>query len=583
MNNSIQAAAKKMAALIGAGALAISPVAATINMTTVTAFADKNTDTADTKVSTKIKGLDAGVKVYAYQIIKANYDSGFTGYDFVNADVATVLGKTDAGADITVSNIGDSGVLTKAKVDALATAILSTNGSLSTLTSTTATAGDDGVATLSLGAGTYVVLVSDESNATHVYNPIVISNAYASQAITVDGTQYAADTLVPGVLSYDGTYYSDGTTAKKTNIDITKQIAQADDQKGQVTNKDTGDYAHGDDLQVGDTGHFTITTQIPLYSDAYKAKTLHFDVVDNQEDGKFSAASNIVVKVGDANAIAGTDYTLNATGTVTDGKFTGDATDAATKGIDFQVVFTDTFIKANIGKPVVITYDSVLQAGADQKLEANEDTATVTYTNDVFEHQTSDSDTVYEYSFPITVLKTDQDGAAITGDKNDTSKQATFSITRVTLADKTFTEVTAETGDKVAYKPASATTDETTGKVTFNNLDEGYYKIVETKAPSGYALNTNPKYIKVEPLTYDSDGKLTTYKITEVDSTGTAITTDTAVSHDSTSDVYTLTVKDSPVSALPSTGARSALILTIAGSAVMVTVMAASRKKKMAE
>lgn len=72
MNNSIQAAAKKMAALIGAGALAISPVAATINMTTVTAFADKNTDTADTKVSTKIKGLDAGVKVYAYQIIKAN-------------------------------------------------------------------------------------------------------------------------------------------------------------------------------------------------------------------------------------------------------------------------------------------------------------------------------------------------------------------------------------------------------------------------------------------------------------------------------------------------------------------------------
>ena len=57
----------------------------------------------------------------------------------------------------------------------------------------------------------------------------------------------------------------------------------------------------------------------------------------------------------------------------------------------------------------------------------------------------------------------------------------------------------------------------------------------------------------------------------------TAHTTITDTTHD------TLTVGDTKMSGLPSTGARSALILTIAGIAVMITVMAASRRKKIAD
>ena len=78
---------------------------------------------------------------------------------------------------------------------------------------------------------------------------------------------------------------------------------------------------------------------------------------------------------------------------------------------------------------------------------------------------------------------------------------------------------------------------------------------------------------------------LTGYRIAECDVTGTDLESGTALSRASedTTSEYTLTVKDTPFHGLPSTGARSALILTIAGIAVMITVMAASRRKKIAD
>ena len=81
MKNSIKTAAKTMAAVIAAGAMAVAPVAGTINFGAMTAMAAEQT------VASKITGLQGGEKIHAYQIIKANSD--YT-YSFVDG-VETVL------------------------------------------------------------------------------------------------------------------------------------------------------------------------------------------------------------------------------------------------------------------------------------------------------------------------------------------------------------------------------------------------------------------------------------------------------------------------------------------------------------
>lgn len=113
--------------------------------------------------------------------------------------------------------------------------------------------------------------------------------------------------------------------------------------------------------------------------------------------------------------------------------------------------------------------------------------------------------------------------------------------------------------------------------------------IEETQAPAGYQLNQTKYYIHVIP-TYDTDTNgnaiLSSYTIKNTDKAGTdsgEVETDSTKKINTNEDTRTLKIQDTKIGSLPSTGARSALILTIAGIAVMITVMAASRKKKIAD
>jgi len=153
--------------------------------------------------------------------------------------------------------------------------------------------------------------------------------------------------------------------------------------------------------------------------------------------------------------------------------------------------------------------------------------------------------------------------------------------------DNTLKEYTPNDGDHSTSINEESSETGRDGIVHFTGLDEGYYRIVETQAPTDgttqYTKNGESFYIHVVP-TYPNQNtstEITGYTITQVDENGNP-KTDTALNraeNNTTSD-YTLTVKDTPVHGLPSTGARSALILTIAGIGVMVVVLAASRRKK---
>ena len=576
MNNSIKAAAKTMAAVIAAGAMAVAPVAGTINFGAMTAMAAEQT------VASKITGLQGGEKIHAYQIIKANSD--YT-YSFVDG-VETVLNPSGtADADkVTIANLSTK--LTADKLNALATAVL--NSSL-TLTDVYATGGQSvtgDTATLNLGAGSYLILIDSANDESTIYSPMVLSNGYDDNSV-----------LQAGTLQANGNY-SGTSTAKHTSITPKKQIVNpdgtADGTNYSQTGTDSTDgdtttkYAHADDLQVGDTGTFQIASQIPPYSDAYKAKDLTYYLVDNQEDDAFSAptitaveyydiATNEWVAISKVETETAKGY-ISAAGSVTGNTFT-----PAENGKDFKVTFTSAWLKEHFNNKVRVRYTATLLATAKQGKNGNEDTVDVTYTNDLFDGTKTDTDKVTEYSFPINVLKTDA------ADNTKKLEGATFKITRVTLSGTTWTEVTG-TGAYPSSNAEGATSNGNNniaatnkdGVAKFGHLDEGYYKIQEQDPPKGYSTNGTEFYIHVVP-TYAS-GALTGYTIYQVNKdTGADIQSGTtSVSGDDTTG-FTLTVTDSPISKLPSTGARSALILTIAGIAVMIAVMAASRRKKIAD
>ena len=561
MNNSMKAAAKKMAAMIAAGAMAVAPVAGTIGMTSMTAMAaEASTD----KGTISVSNVAAGATVKGYQIVKAQYAK-----DDSNNEIGFekwVLSSANSIADTT------NYLPTVTEMQSLVTAIKQdTTHATFARVELAYDATSKKYVCSTAPAGEYLVLV--EENGTDdlkIYNPMVVSTSYKDGTLTTDGLADATTTFTSGSESY----------AKTSEVDIEKKITNPD---GETTTAPlgAGDLSNGladaDDLQVGDTGEFRITTQIPGYSSAYS--NLVFTITDTQDEA-FNPATEINVYVSDTQystadadkVTPGTDYILTNAERAADTEKGVTALDSN----DFEVAFTSSFIASHTGKYVTITYKAVLNDKADKTaFTSNDDDVKLTYTNNIVTGTGHKEDKVREYSFPLTILKKG------VGSDSEKLKGATFKLTR-----ETKTGADYASADKSTW---SLTTGDD-GMITFNNLDEGTYTLKETAAPTGYSINPATYTIKITP-TYDQSGTdmtggtLTSYKIT-ITSSNSSETFDDIVISASTEEgtaAKAVVVNDTKMAGLPSTGARSALILTIAGVAVMITVMAASRKKKIAD
>lgn len=616
-------AAKKMAALIMAGAMAATPVVSAVNLTAITAMANPQSGTTKAPTDTvnvTIGGLEKGKtkKIYAYQVVKANWTSDTTpqlsspAYSFVNTTMARIFTESDASTTVTSDNFSNTTV-NMTKLTSAATTILNAASQTdytgwakynNTEISTTPNAADPATglevtgetATLNLPAGSYIIVIANKNEAKRIYSPMLVSAHYATasdahEAKEATETTPAQPAVAVDQLIADSVTATEGT--KYTDITVTKKITNPDG-VSQGSTDGSAKEADADDLQVGDYAKFTITSQIPNYTADYKNKsglTLTYDLMDDQEDGKFSApctddAHKMVVKVNDTVVEAGDN---NANYTYTTGEFkanTGDDKDknpyvVTGDGIDFKISFTSQFIKDHVGQPVTVTYYSTLTSAADQEFDANTDTAHINYTNDVYGSTTHDDDTVNEYSFPLVIKKVKTNGEALAG--------ATFSLRRID-SDTTPTDKGSTTFDNQ--------TSGSDGSVLFQHLDEGTYTLKEETAPAGYTKDTSTYTITVKP-TYGADGTLTSYTVTAHNDADTDNTNDTTVEYSSLKTVLkngddgktkvadvnnaVFSVTNTPTSGLPATGARSALIITIAGIAIMISVMAASKRKKEVE
>lgn len=584
MNNSIKAAAKKMAALVAAGAMAVTPVVATINMTTVTAMAEI---TATGTVS--IGGLNVGDSVTLYKIVEATTDASgqWNGWGAVDA-VKSAVSIATTGKDLSVNVGGLMDTINGGTVNPTGVATTVTEAMNGTFTSG------------NLAPGVYVAVITpgDASNAANelrIYNPAFLSVSYDG----TDATGSSITNIQSANFETDKMTNSDSTIsnkayAKSSTTSLTKTIVNKDTD-GTTDGTQAG--VKGEDLQKGDTSDFQITTTFPDYRGFTNLDNITFRIDDNQ-DAQFGQPKDIKVWVGEGES----KTQLQSGFTIKYGSFTQDGenayagtlsadTPASDADEDFSITFDKATLLAHPATAVTVTYSSVLVNPAIYS-DTNDNNVRLTYTNknstDTDSSTNHKDDKTTDYSFKINVKKVDSTNTT------QVLSGAKFKIERQMMGtDNKLTNYVVASGDDDHVVMSDEATTGDTGIVNFTGLDEGYYKITETQAPTytdaqgnqtTYSQNTEAFYIKVVPTWNGDHSSITGYTINYVDEDGQTKTQSSgSLAKDDTSGEYTLTVKDTPVNGLPSTGARSALILTIAGIAVMVTVMAASRRRKISE
>ncbi len=355
-------------------------------------------------------------------------------------------------------------------------------------------ADDTNSVTLAVAPGYYYGIVEGTENAGIVYKPMLIN-------------------AVPVVDSANNTYnkHADvNVDAKSEPVTIEKTEDFSADNDTQV--KTTDNYS------VGDTIHFTITTNMPNYpSNATKAKAVITDTPTGLDDDH----TTVTVNVG------GSDFTA------------GDDTFAvAEAGKGFTVTFAQAFILAHPSEAIIVEYDAVLEA-VDNVTATSTNTATITYnTNPYVDSEVQPGDTDTQKNYGVYVFKYDSDTSeALAGAK--------FILVKANAAGTAPAEPQVIVG-------AEATTDGD-GHVSWEGLKAGTYFVIETAAPAGYRLDPTPHAVV----------------LSETDAT-----LDNPVTGTKTEQYYNKAeVPNTPGASLPSTGGIGTTIFYVSG---LIMVLGAS-------
>lgn len=476
-----------------------------------------------------VKGVESGVTVQAYKIVKAEYSNGeFVKYSEVKA--GSIADKTTFKP-------------TAAEIKDLVAA--ANGGELGTSIDLTASGSD--YSKSGVDAGEYLILVKGVGSGSPVavYNPMLVS-------VNVKGDSHDG-TVTAGK---DEHLYGDANAyAKKSEPSITKKIVDS-------SKEDKGDTA-----AIGDTVKFEIGTTIPSYAGNYTNPK--FTVSDTVKEG-LEGIDDVVVKAGSDTLTKDTDYTLTNNGT------------------SFTVDFKADYISAHGNQAITITYNAKLGNNAVVNFDPNDNTAKVTYSNSPSTTKDSDEVITHHYTFEINgklsgkepwnekrtqeVIKVDDKGDKTVISTSEITSETKYGDANALAGAQFAIYKQGADGHKTGNALMTATSDSTGRLIGFKGLDAGKYVIVETKAPDGYALNETEIPAEITADIDAATGLLKSYKVTingnaseyTATYTGTNLTT-----IDKGTENKTTLIENKTIGTLPNTGAMGTYIFTAIGVAII--------------
>lgn len=460
-------------------------------------------------------------------------------------------------------------------------------------------------------------------------NMLVSDKAEPTQVVTVPATAKDSYTLdvpygwyvIDEVTSVDGTHSAASlcmvNTANpnvfiniKSDFPVIQKQIREDDNRGSIgTDKDGwNDVA---DFEIGQTVPYRYLTYAP---DMNGYASYYFAMHDKMDKALTFNQDSVVVKVGDKTLTRDTDYKVVTTGIPDDETFQIQIMDLkATINKYFYAEYEGSVpeMEKYYGQKIVVEYDATLNENAqlDTGRPGFENDVKLEYTNNPDSDGTGQTgetpwDTVVCFTFRMDGIKV-----------NDQTPEVKLEGAKFRLyADKSCTEEVyvkkASAGDGYTVinsdsvvegqKPDEAVEMVSDKNGVFNiiGLDSQTYYLKETKAPAGYRLLKDPVKIDIK-ATYDEDNRVNYIKgdgatdktLQKLEAsahfkefyTGEYSEYDNNLTTDVETGTLNIKVVNKVGSKLPATGSSMTVLLTAAGTGLMLTAFIKRRKKEAEE